>query len=533
MNPLKAITDNLKANVSAQTQSFQNLSDKYTPPKVQPQTMQDTSLMSVAPKPIPETIAAPKKTDASAPNVINSQNLAPKGDIKVPPVVNKPTTNNLAMANNTVASGINTQATTPPPVVKTEKTQAEKDRDSLRELRDSITGNIKNQASAVQQINEDEKLQEKKAKAVQIQNELTAMDKAYRDEISAIRKNPEGKLSAGVQNEVNIATDRYNNNRANVSIAYNTALGDYNSALDTVNLKVTSLKDQNAQAIQAYQLNVDAINNDLTESEKLIVQNQLQMKADRARTVEDTYAKALQNAVQNNAPAAVLSAIDEAARQPNATASSILAAAGQYAIDESARLDNEYKRSQIAEKNGGTSSGLRKLTPEDNARLNSTPEAKTINEGSRFANALIDYKRAIEEYGTGDVFATKGKGVLNSTYQTLVGSIKDYYQLGTLDNGVEKLVELGVPKPSIWGIKSSRIASLDTQIDGVLQNLERSAEQLGVTDYANSVEAQNLISNVDKIRQNKLLASMSDEELLSNTPSLTENESNEDFFNKI
>lgn len=174
------------------------------------------------------------------------------------------------------------------------------------------------------------------------------------------------------------------------------------------------------------------------------------------------------------------------------------------------KLDRLLKNAQISKiyqdmaesraKNQATINGLKQLSPEDNARLNSTPEAKLINDGSRFYNALNDYKIAIKEEGTGEWFGA-GSGKLNSAYQTLVGSVKDYYQLGTLDNGVEKLIGLGIPKPSVFGQSSARLSSLDTQIDSLSTNLEQAANQLTKTSYANSVEAQGLIGKVQGIKQ--------------------------------
>lgn len=174
------------------------------------------------------------------------------------------------------------------------------------------------------------------------------------------------------------------------------------------------------------------------------------------------------------------------------------------------KLDRTLKQAQISKlyqdiaeakaKNQATQDGLKQLSYEDNARLNSTPEAKLINDGSKFYNALNEYKNAINEVGTGEWFGA-GSGTLNSAYQTLVGSVKDYYQLGSLDNGVEKLIGLGIPKPSVLGQKTARVSAIDTQIKGLATNLEQAANQLTKTSYANSVEAQGLIGKVQGIKE--------------------------------
>jgi len=203
------------------------------------------------------------------------------------------------------------------------------------------------------------------------------------------------------------------------------------------------------------------------------------------------------------------------------------------------KLDREAKLANIAQSRASTSKiyqdmaesrakakaeamGLTKLSPEDNARLNSTPEAKTINDGAKFYNALDAYKREIEKSGTGELLGADA-GALSSAYQSVVGAVKDYYTLGTLDNGVEKLIGLGIPKPSIWGLKGNRIGGIDEQLDIVATNLRQSTDQLAKTGYANSVEAQGLIGKATGIvqsRQDPLGAFMADEPNTTSTDPL-------------
>jgi len=284
---------------------------------------------------------------------ITSNLLKPQPAVTIPPLTPKRTTDNLALSNNSTVAGIQATSSAPDPVVP----QESEEKNILKSYLDQIMGSISKQADTVEDINKDAKLVEKKATAVRISNELTQMDKDYRDEVNEIRKNTQGKFGGAVQQDINDATDRYQNNRANVSIAYNTALGDYQAAQDTVNLKVGALKDQNAQAIQAYNLMADSIQNDLTESEQVELQYQKQLKLNSAKTREDAYATYLNLAVQNNAPSSVLAAIDAAARAEEATAATIAAAAGQYGIDRGLQAGIAAKNRSNQSGGGGTSEG--------------------------------------------------------------------------------------------------------------------------------------------------------------------------------
>ena len=100
---------------------------------------------------------------------------------------------------------------------------------------------------------------------------------------------------------------------------------------------------------------------------------------------------------------------------------------------------------------------------------------------------MADYKAAINTYGTGEVFG-QGSGVLNEAYQRLTGAVKDYYKLGTLDNGVQKLIAIGIPEPSVTGLKSSRISGLDSAISAIDKDVANKFKQVESTVYKDTVE---------------------------------------------
>ncbi len=276
------------------------------------------------------------------PQTLNSNNLTNTTAYNLPANNYNPTTGPLAVANNSAVSEITSSANyiPPAPVVNPEKA---KNATFLNSILEKING----QANDIYNINNDSKLADKKQKATAISTEIDTMDKAYRDQIQTIKANSGGKSAQGIQTELAQAEDRYQNNRANVALVYKVANEDYQGAQEIVNQKVQSLKDQNSQALESYRLAADSIQNDLTESEKIQLQNQLSIKASKNKSIEDTYNSVLRNAVQNKAPASVLAQIDAARNNPNATPATILSAAGNYGVDVAQQLDNQYKQTQI------------------------------------------------------------------------------------------------------------------------------------------------------------------------------------------
>ncbi len=163
---------------------------------------------------------------------------------------------------------------------------------------------------------------------------------------------------------------------------------------------------------------------------------------------------------------------------------------------------------------------LRQLTLEENTKLNSTPQSEAIYNGEKFTNALNSYKKAVEKYGTAEFLSATGKGELTTSYQAVVGAIKDYYKLGTLDNGVQKLVELGVPKPDSYFRRDSLVKSgIDNLVGIVANEMNTNAEALALTKYSNSIEGKSLIERGSKIYNEKQLSKMDNATFLSTLPS--------------
>lgn len=247
-------------------------------------------------------------------------------------------------------------------------------------------------------------------------------------------------------------------------------------------------------------------------------------------------------ALQDGAPTSVVTKMRNAK-----TESEAIIYGGQYI----GALDRKAKNAQIAQSQASTAKiyqdiaeskiknmigtgNLKQLSYEDNARLNSTPQAKVINDGVRYASALDNYKDAIKKYGTGEVFGT-GKGTLGEAYQALVGVVKDYYTLGTYDNGVEKLIGMGIAKPGVFQLSSKQFGALDSAKDEVASTLDRNINQLSSTLYNNSVEGQTLIQTGKAVTDVVNLSKKNNQDFLNSLESVsgtTTAVNNQSFFNK-
>lgn len=155
------------------------------------------------------------------------------------------------------------------------------------------------------------------------------------------------------------------------------------------------------------------------------------------------------------------------------------------------------KNTQEIKPVGGGGNNPVTLSYEDNAKFNATPEAKTIKDSVNYAQAVTDYKDAINTYGTGEVMGA-GAGALTQAYSALVGATKDYYTLGSYDNGVQKLIALGIPEPSVWGLKKNRISALDTALGAAKGKIDKSVAQLEATKFGNSAEFKELANTASK-----------------------------------
>lgn len=320
------------------------------------------------------------------------------------------------------------------------------------------------------------------------------------------------------------------------------AEGNYNKAKNIADQKIQIKYDQLEANIKSKQTQLAALDKyTLTpaqekakEARALALKREEQDIADR-KSIDTMIEDAIPNA-----PSSIINNARKIAEQGG----SKLAVAQALGIYGGDYLSTQIKKAQLAKLGlenkkaydelyaNAESGNLKTLSYEENAKFNSTPEAKGIKDATSYAKAVADYKSAIEKYGTGELVG-EGSGALGQAYSALVGATKDYYTLGTLDNGVQKLISLGIPEPSILGLKKGRIDALDTALDAASNAIKRNSDQLLSTRYKNTNELKQLMDNANGV----LMYRMSNQDFLSqipgSSPSGTSNTTdNTNFFNK-
>lgn len=301
--------------------------------------------------------------------------------------------------------------------------------------------------------------------------------------------------------------------------AVETKYAPYKELLETIRLQQEALKPTLA-ADEKKQLREQEIKTKLAFND-----------IEKRQKTETANNSMLVKAIAQGAPASITSKAQELARK-GASEAEVAGALGVYAGDY---LDTQIKRAQLDklgldirksnQELAGDGAGLRSLSTEEFTRFNATPQAKGVRDATNYARAVKNYREAINKYGTGEVFG-QGSGALNEAYSSLVGATKDYYTLGTYDNGVEKLIGIGIPAPSIYGLKEGRVSALDSALKTAKEKITADGQQLIKSRYGNSEELASLLEGSSEI----FMEEQSMDEFLSNLPGGSNGVGNADFF---
>lgn len=197
---------------------------------------------------------------------------------------------------------------------------------------------------------------------------------------------------AGVQTQVDALTRQKNSDLANIAIQQSSATGDLTRMQDIITKKVTADTDAQQSKINALKDYISNIDADPEEKAQMTAQaNSQQATLDENKT---TYENVVKNAANNNAPSSVLASISKAAQDPNATAATITAAAGQYGSDPTVKSTLALQASETAKNNADTAVEAGSLSPQQatavnavNSQLDSNPTTKAFQvTASEYAN---------------------------------------------------------------------------------------------------------------------------------------------------
>jgi hypothetical protein len=141
-----------------------------------------------------------------------------------------------------------------------------------------IIGLQRKQGEKTLQYQKEEDVFDKKSQVRKLENDIIAKTRAYDKQIEKLRLNSEGKFGGAVEQDIANLERQKNSELADMAIQYKVAAGDYNQAFEIAQAKVDAefepLKNEIASLTQLYNL----YQNDLTESEKMQVQAQIQEK---------------------------------------------------------------------------------------------------------------------------------------------------------------------------------------------------------------------------------------------------------------
>lgn len=251
---LKTVAQNSQQQMSA----LQNFSSSLfnSQPKANSTAMpkMESGLMSVAPKPLPVTVAAPKVDTSPTPvDKLTTQKTT------VAPVTSNVARNNFSVAANQVVE----QASQKPVEEKkpSEREQALSDVMSLQKKQGE-------QGQRTLDLQAENKLAEKKQQLADINAKAITTNDAYKKKIEEVRKNAGGKLTANVQAEVDKLESERDRRLADIGIEQAVAQGNIDVANDIIKTAIEAefepLKNQ-IESLKTYQ---QMFNDDLTSSEK-------------------------------------------------------------------------------------------------------------------------------------------------------------------------------------------------------------------------------------------------------------------------
>lgn len=121
-------------------------------------------------------------------------------------------------------------------------------------------------------------LQDKLEEANRLQNLLKTTKRDYEDKIEQIMKNPEGKFGGAIQIEADDMRRAANKELADIAIQAEFASDNYLGAEKIVNSQIADIQQSFENQVRLYSLAADYLENDLTESERIMLENDLDEK---------------------------------------------------------------------------------------------------------------------------------------------------------------------------------------------------------------------------------------------------------------
>jgi len=204
---------------------------------------------------------------AAGVTTINSNNLKPTPVVNPTALPPNPTNTRINAATN-----ISEAQAIPPkaPVTSLQDKTQQFLQDQLGE-----GGQINTQA-----VREELRLDEKRKKAIDLDNKIISVKTRYEDQIAELEKNAQGNFGGALAGRINQLSQEANKELANLSFQYKIANDDLTGARETYDARVADMKDFRDYQFQVYNATRDALQNDLTASEKLTLDQNFKIQQD-------------------------------------------------------------------------------------------------------------------------------------------------------------------------------------------------------------------------------------------------------------
>lgn len=243
--------------------------------------------------------------NVSAPPEVNATTLGTE-NLTVP---SAPTTNLTDQAAQLEASATNLQTETPEATGTTEPSTRDQVLQNLIDFQsDSLAVSPETQA-----LQTESAIAQKAAK--DLANDLTAYAKQTRENIMAMRRNPEGKSRGALESQMsNYEYERYNqkDGLADMAIAAQYAQNNAEMAYNIAKNAVDAEDKQYNRTIDFYNSLYTMLGDDMTDSEAEAYQSTLRIYENEVKNFMDTKSAVLDLATANNAPLDVLKEIRSA-----------------------------------------------------------------------------------------------------------------------------------------------------------------------------------------------------------------------------
>lgn len=298
------------------------------------------------------------------------------------------------------------------------------------------------------EIQNQEGVQQKQNEVRTIENRSLALDKSYADRIEKLRQTFNGSPE-GFAKAAGVLERERDSQKADLAIQFHVAQGNYQSAFEIAQAKVNAEFEPLQAEIENYKTQLDLYRNNMTDSEKMDAQAQLQEKQRQLDFARDKELYKYKQQIDQQDPmykaqiANIYSQIGE--RGATSAANSDVAAytmayqAGQVPLTQ---VPQKIRGEVLAATQASGTNKMLGLVQQYRDKLNGLNIITAQSPGNKTALANL-------------------KGQITAEY-------KQQKQLGTLDNGVQKLIDSIIPDPSKLNLSSlsnkAQVAAIDNFI---------------------------------------------------------------------